>query len=72
MYKENGSKIYYQIIQEIDKILGQDQVFGSKQVGPFGEFAFHLGRRLVIIYFSEAGGIRTVESIGIDRKPIIF
>lgn len=74
IYQESARKLYLQILEEIENKLSQKQVLGHKCLGSWQELDFHVGNRLVIVYFSEnlKNKIRFVESIAVDRKPIIF
>lgn len=73
--RNNAKRLLSDIYDVVDKYLGHGTVLGrkTKRVAWY-EFSFHVGRRLVIVYYSEdrKHKIRWVESIGIDRKPIIF
>lgn len=74
IYKESARKLYLQILQEIENKLGKKQVLGCKSLGSWQEFYFYVGNRLIIIYYSQnlKNKTRIIESIAIDRKPIIF
>lgn len=73
-YQESARKLYLQILQEIESKLGKKQVLGHKALGSWQELDFHVGDRLIIVYYSQdlKNKIRFVESIAIDKKPIIF
>ena len=73
-YKESAQKLYLEILQEIQNKLGTKKVLGQKSLGLWQELNFYVGDRLVIVYYSQdlKNKIRFVESITIDRKPIIF
>ena len=73
-YQESAQKLYLQILQEIENKLGKKQVLGNKSLGLWQELNFYIGNRLVIVYYSQdlKNKVRFIESISIDRKPIIF
>jgi hypothetical protein len=73
-YTESAQKLYYSILEEIEQRLAPRKVLGRKTLSDSQELFFYVGDRLVIVYFSEDINhkIRSVESISIDRKPIIF
>ncbi len=73
-YQESARKLYSQILQEIDNKLGKKKVLGHKSLGLWQELDFFVGNRLIIVYYSQdfKNKVRLIESIAIDRKPIIF
>jgi hypothetical protein len=73
-YQESARNLYLQILQEIENKLGKNQVLGPKYLGLWRELTFYVGNRLIIVYYSQdlKNKARLVESIAIDRKPIIF
>ncbi|MFZ1019807.1 MAG: hypothetical protein WAN61_02360 [Minisyncoccia bacterium] len=73
-YQESARKLYLQILQEIENKLDKKQVLGSKSLDLWQELNFYVGDRLVIVYYSQnlKNKVRLIESIAIDRKPIIF
>lgn len=73
-YEENAKKLYLQILHEIESKLSKKKVLGYKFIGLWQELNFYVDNRLVIIYYSQdfKNQIRFIESISIDRKPIIF
>ena len=62
------------IFAEISRRLSAGKVLGRRTVGQWQEIDFFLDGRLILIYFSEDAGkkLRIIESITINRKPIIF
>ena len=74
IYQESAKKLYSQILQEIENKLGKKQVLGHRSFGLWQELDFYVGNRLVIVYYSQdlKNKFRFIESIAIDRKPIIF
>ena len=74
IYEENARKLYLQILQEIENKLDKKQVLGHKSLGSWQELNFYVGNRLIIVYYSQdlKNKARLIESIAIDRKPIIF
>ena len=73
-YQESARKLYLQILQEIENKLGKKKVLGSKSFSLWQELNFYIGNRLVIVYYSQdlKMKVRLIESIAIDRNPIIF
>lgn len=73
-YRESAQKLYLTILQEIQDRLGRAKVLGRKRVYYFHELDFYVGSRLVIIYYTESKNHETrfIQSISVDRKPIIF
>ena len=72
--RQSAKKLFDAILAHIEKHLGHARVLGRKRARDgWHELCFSVGTRLVIVYFSEEGRkTRWVESISIDRKPIIF
>ncbi len=73
-YQESAKNLYSQILEEIENKLGRKRVLGYKTLGIISELDFCVGDRLVIVYYSDdpKNKTRLIESISIDRKPIIF
>lgn len=73
-YHESAKRLYSTILEETESRLKPNKVLGRKTVSDTQELFFHVGDRLVIVYYSEdlKHKARFVESISIDRKPIIF
>jgi hypothetical protein len=73
-YLANITELKKKLFQEISTRLGRTKVFGRKDLDVWKELVFHVGSRLVIIYYSENSkkNIRQIESVSIDRKPLIF
>lgn len=73
-YRESAKKLYSQILQETENRLGTKQVLGNKSFGLWQELDFYVGSRLIIVYYSQdlKNKFRLIESIAVDRKPIIF
>ena len=72
--RHSVSKLFDDIFRQIEAQLTRSRVLGRKELRHgWHELCFHVGTRLVIVYYSEEGkGTRWVESVSIDRKPIIF
>ena len=71
----NAKRLFAEIYDAIEKYLGRGHVLGRKKARDgWHELSFQVGSRLVIVYYSEdkREGVRWVQSISIDRKPIIF
>lgn len=73
-YQKSAKKLYSQILQEIENKLGKKQVLGYKSFSLWQELDFYIGNRLIIVYYSQdlKNKFRLIESVAIDRKPIIF
>ena len=73
-YRESATRLYIAILEEIESRLSRQKVLGRKTAEHWKELAFHVGERLIIVRYSEdlKRKIRWIESIAIDRKPIIF
>ena len=74
-YERSAAKLYDNIEEAIRTRLHEPIVVGWKPITKnWFEVYISVGTRLVIVHYSEdrKGGIRWIESISIDRKPIIF
>lgn len=73
-YRQTAKKLNDLIFSEIENRLKNKKVLGRKERDRWNEVTFYVDGRLIVVYFSndEENGIRWIESIGIDRKPIIF
>ena len=74
-YRKSAAALYNAISDAIDVRLAGSKVLGRKHLTHnWYEVDFRAGNRLVVVYYSEdrRGGVRWVESVSIDRKPIIF
>jgi hypothetical protein len=73
-YRESAQKLYLTILEGIKQRLGKKKVLGRKSSNYFQELDFYVGNRLVVVYYSDdaINKARIIESISIDRKPIIF
>ena len=73
-YRESAQKLYSTILNELDKRLKVNKVLGRKAKSDSHELYFHVGDRLIIVFYSEDLKLKTrlIESIAVDRKPIIF
>ncbi len=73
-YRESAQKLYLAILEETEKRLSRIKVLGRKKTFYFYELDFYVGNRLVIVIYAEHKNhkIRFIETISIDRKPIIF
>ena len=63
-----------QIFLEIERRLSMKTVLGRKENEHWYELTFYVGSRLITVYYTtdKIDGSRTVETVGIERKPIIF
>lgn len=71
----NAKKLFSDIFTSVRTHLVRTTVLGRKKIrGVLYTLHFHVGRRLIIVYYSEdkKWNIRWIEAISIDRKPIIF
>ena len=66
--------IYREIRGAIIEKLSSEKVLGRKPSGRASELSFHIGNRLIIVFFSdnEETNERWIEFISINRRPIIF
>lgn len=73
-YRLSAKKLSEQIFSEIERHLNTQQVLGRKEHEKWHELTFYVGGRLITVYYTtdDINGWRTVEMIGIERKPIIF
>jgi len=73
-YRQSAKRINEKIFSEIEYKLKNKKVLGRKENNKWNELSFYVDERLIMVYFSEdkKNKIRWIESIGIDRKPIIF
>ncbi len=73
-YRLSAKKLSEQIFFEIEKRLSAEQVLGRKEGRQWHELTFYVGSRLITVYYTtdDPGKLRIVETIGIERKPIIF
>jgi|SRR3989344_799432 len=73
-FLQSGRSLYQKIRSTIYEKLSPEKVFGRKPAGDVNELNFFIGNRLIIVFFSDnkETNERWVESIFIDRKPIIF
>lgn len=73
-YQKTATELSDNIFHEIEVRLTRKNVLGRKEKNSWQEITFHVGDRLIIVYYSEykESNTRLIESIGIDRKPIIF
>jgi len=74
IYIKSALELYERIRDNIVLKLSKKRVLGRKKHELMIEIDFYVGSRLVIVLFSDdrANNIRWIESIFIDRKPIIF
>ncbi|MFA6486233.1 MAG: hypothetical protein WCT40_02605 [Candidatus Magasanikbacteria bacterium] len=73
-YHQTAKRLSERIFSGIEKHLSPMKVLGRKEQGRWNELSFYIGDRLIIVYYSDdnKNNTRLIESIGIDRKPIIF
>jgi hypothetical protein len=73
--RQNADNLYDLIFRNIAIRLSPNAELGRKKLPHiWEELNFYVGSRLVIVYYSEDRKMDTrwVESVSIDRKPIIF
>lgn len=73
--RANGNKLFDDFYSAVESRLSRTPILGRKKLKKgLHEMDFYVGSRLIIVHYSEDAkeGIRWVESISIDRKPIIF
>ncbi|MBI4257112.1 hypothetical protein HY626_03610 [Candidatus Uhrbacteria bacterium] len=73
-YRLSAKKLSEQIFSEIEKHLGVKRVLGRKEHKPWHhELTFYVGSRLITVFYTtDEDDSKIIESIGIERKPIIF
>lgn len=73
-YRLSARKLSEQIFLEVEGHLSKKQVLGRKERMEWHELTFYVGSRLITVYYTtdNVGESRMVETIGIERKPIIF
>lgn len=74
-YRKSALMLYETVADAVDAHLAPTKVFGRKRLAHhWYEVDFYAGSRLVIVHYSEdkKQNIRWIESISINRKPIIF
>ena len=72
---ENANQLFGDIFDTVERQLNPNVILGRKKLrSNMYELSFYLGSRLVVVYYSEdkQKKVRWVESISINRKPIIF
>ncbi len=74
MYSKSANELRENIVGGITQRLDKKKVLGRKEEGLITEIDFYIGSRLIMVLFSDdhTNNIRQIESIFIDRKPIIF
>ncbi len=74
MYVKSADELRKEIIGGILGKLNKNKVLGRKEQDTMTEIDFYIGSRLIVTIFSDKHELdeRWVESISIDRKPIIF
>lgn len=73
-YRQSARKIYLSILQQIEIRLGKAKILGRKPGDHLSELDFFVDNRLVVVHYYEGKNKKTrfIQSIAIDRKPIIF
>ena len=73
-HKDRAAHLKVEIIRAIHDHFAEEPVLGRKRKGKFYELCFFVGHRFVVVYYSDVRklSVRWIESISIDRKPIIF
>lgn len=73
-YRLAAKKLSDHLFLEIERHLSKKRVLGRKEHGQWNELTFYIGSRLITAYYTtdSQDGSRMVETIGIERKPIIF
>ena len=68
--QEFKKKLFLEIARQLEPA----KVLGRRDLGEWKQLVFHAGTRLIIVYYSEnlKRSIRQIETVGIDRKPLIF
>ena len=74
-YERGAEQLFDNIEGAIYARLHERTIVGRKQITEdWFEACISVGTRLIVVHYSEdrKGGIRWIEAITIDRKPIIF
>jgi len=73
-YLASTTELKKRLFKGIEDRLRRSKILGRKKLGTWRELTFYIGSRLVVVYYSENSKlkIRQIESVGIDRKPLIF
>lgn len=73
--RESAKRLFRDLFDVIENQLAFSKVLGRQRLKDgWHEYRFRIGARLVIVHYSEdtKNKVRWVESIFIDRKPILF
>ena len=73
-YTKSATELYERIRDNIIFKLNNKKVLGRKENEFMAEIDFYIGSRLIMVLFvdDKENNVRWIESIFIDRKPIIF
>ena len=73
-HKDRAAHLKVEIIRALHDHLVEEPALGRKKRGKQYELCFFVGHRFIVVYYSDVRkiGVRWVESISIDKKPIIF
>ena len=73
-YRLAANNLHEMFIDKIVEKLQANIIFGRKVSGKWIEINFHIGSRLVMVYYTEDKKLkeREVVFIDINRKPILF
>ena len=73
-YRKSAESLYERIYENTLDKLSKETVLGRKEIGRALELSFYVGNRLIMVVYSEdkENNTRWVESIFINKKPIIF
>lgn len=74
MYVLGAEGIYHEIRRAIIEKLSSEKVLGRKPSQEASELSFHVGSRLIVVFFSDnnQAGERWIEFVSINRRPIMF
>lgn len=73
-YRDSALRLLNQIILTTQHRLQPTTVIGRQKQQGYFSLSFHVGSRLISIFYEEEKSVKTriVISISIDRKPLIF
>lgn len=73
-YVQGAEGLYREIRESIVEKLSAEKVLGRKPSDKISELSFSIGKRLIIVFFSDdkKTNVRWIESISIGKRPIVF
>ena len=73
-HKDRAAHLKVEILRAVHDHLVEEPVLGRKKRGKLHELCFFVEGRFVVVYYRDVlkMRVRWIESVSIDRKPIIF